>query len=281
MKMSLSQNWWFAVLAVAIPAVVLAASPTSTSKKEPPAKSVDLFVGMDSGEVEAVLIPKDSTGGTIMIKNKTDKPLTVKIPAAFAGVPILAQMGGMGGGGMGGGGMGGMGGGGGGMQGMGGGMGGGGMGGGGMGGGGMGGGGMGGMFNIAPDKVQKVKITAVCLDHGKADPNPRVPYKPVPIGDYAKDPAVAELLTLMLQGKIDQHSAQAAVWHIQNGLSWEELANKVGIKHIDGRKEPYFVAAQLERAFVAARVAKEQAEKTAKDKARSESQTYKELTGQK
>jgi len=86
---------------------------------------------------------------------------------------------------------------------------------------------------------------------------------------------------LMLQGRIDQHSAQAAAWHIQNGLSWEELANKVGVKHIDGRKEPYFVAAQLERAFAATRVAKEQAEKTAKDKERTESQTYKELTGQK
>jgi hypothetical protein len=279
MKLSFSQNWILAALVAAIPAVVLAASPASAPKKEPPAKSVDLFIGMDSGEVEAVLIPKDSTGGTIMIKNKTDKPLSVKIPAAFAGVPILAQIGmggGMGGGGMGGGGMGGMGGGGG-MQGMGGGM----MGGGGMGGGGMGGGGMGGMFNIAPDKVQKVKIAAVCLDHGKADPNPRVPYKPVPIDSYAKDPAVAELLVLMCQGKIDQHSAQAAAWHIQNGLSWEELANKVGIKHIDGRKEPYFVGAHLERAFVATRVAKEQAEKTAKEKERSESQTYKELTGQK
>jgi hypothetical protein len=276
MKLSFSQNWWLATLVVAIPAVVLAASPASAPKKEPPAKAVDLFIGMDSGEVEAVLIPKDSTGGTIMIKNKTDKPLSVKIPAAFAGVPILAQLGGgggIGGGGMGGGGMGGMGGGGG--QGMGGGM----MGGGGMGG--MGGGGMGGMFNIAPDKVQKVKITAVCLDHGKADPNPRIPYKPVPIDSYAKDPAVAELLVLMLQGKIDQHSAQAAAWHIQNGLSWEELANKVGVKHIDGRKEPYFVAAQLERAFAATRVAKEQAEKTAKEKERSDSQTYKELTGQK
>jgi hypothetical protein len=279
MKLSFSRNWWPAVLAVAIPAVVLAAGPASSPKKDkgPPAKEVDLFIGMDTGEVEAVLIPKDSTGGTIMIKNKTDQPLTVKMPAALAGVPILAQLGGaggIGGGGMGGGGLGGGGmGGGGGMQGMGGGM---------MGGmGGMGGGMGGGMFNIAPEKVQKVKIAAVCLDHGKADPNPRVPYKPVPIDSYAKDPAVAELLVLMCQGKIDQHSAQAAAWHIQNGLSWEELANKVGIKHIDGRKEPYFVAAQLERAFVAARFAKEQAEKTSKDKERSQSQTYKELTGQK
>jgi hypothetical protein len=173
-------------------------------------------------------------------------------------VPILAQRRGGGGGGMGamGGGGGGMGGGG--MQGMGGGM----MGGmGGMGGGmgGMGGGG--GMFNIAPDKVQKVKIGTVCLDHGLTDPNPRVPYKPVPIESYAKDPAIAELVKLMCSGRIDQHSAQAAAWHIQNGLSWQELANKIGIKHIDGRKEPYFTAAQLERAFMATKVVRELVEK--------------------
>ena len=47
--------------------------------------------------------------------------------------------------------------------------------------------GMGGMFNVAPDKVQKLKITTVCLDHGKTEPNPRVPFKPVPIESCAKD----------------------------------------------------------------------------------------------
>src|SRR5205823_6198253 len=156
----------------------------------------------------------------------------VNMPEAFAGVPILAQRGGGAMGGMGGrgGGMGG------GMQGMGGGM----MG--GMGGGmsgGMGGGmgGMGGMMSIAPDTVQKIKIATVCLDHGLADPSPRVQYKPIPIDSYAKDPAIAELVTLMCHGQIDQHSAQAAAWHIQNGLSWDELANKVGVTHINGTKE--------------------------------------------
>ncbi len=248
-------------LACSTALVAMAASPAK--KGAEPAKAVDLFAGIDSGEVEAVLIPKDSTEGTIILRNKTDKPLTIKLPPALAGVPILAQRGGGGGGA---GGMGGMGGGGGGGgQGMGGGMmgGGGGMGGGGMGGGGMGGGGM---FNVGPDKVQKVKIASVCLDHGLADPSPRIAYKPVPIDSYAKDSAIAELIKLMCAGQIDQHSTQAAAWHLQNGLSWEELANKVGVKHIGGRTDPYFTAAQLERAFVAARVAKEAAEKSGKEK---------------
>jgi hypothetical protein len=132
-------------------------------------------------------------------------------------------------------------------------------------GGGMGGMG-GGMFNVAPDKVQKVKIASVCLDHGLDDPNVKVPYKPVPIDSYAKDPAIEQLIKMMLTGMIDQHSAQAAAWHIQNGLSWEELANKVGFKHIDGRKDPYFKADSLQRAFVAAKLAKDQAEKEGKQK---------------
>ena len=174
-------------------------------------------------------------------------------------------MGGMGGRG---GGMSGMGG----MQGMGGGM----MGGMGMGGMGMGGGmggmGMGGMFNIGPDKVQKVKIATVCLDHGKTDPNPRVAYQPIPIESYAKDPAVVELIKLMCRRQLDQPAAQAAAWHLQNGLTWQQLAQKIGIKHIDGRTEPYFTPDQLQRALAATQFATEMAEKAGREK--SEAQSY-------
>ena len=83
---------------------------------------------MKSGDIEVQFIPKNAEEARVLVKNKTKQPLRIEMPAAFAGVPVLAQFGGggMGGGGMGGGGMGG----GGGGQGMGGGMGGGGMGGG-------------------------------------------------------------------------------------------------------------------------------------------------------
>ncbi|MEX2176809.1 MAG: hypothetical protein WD872_20750, partial [Pirellulaceae bacterium] len=140
--------------------------------------------------------------------------------------------------------------------GMGGGMGG--MGGGGMGGGGMGGGGM---FNVPAEKVGKLKLVSVCLDHGKADPNPRVPYELVPIETYAKSAEVTEVCKMLAQGQLDQHSAQAAVWHLQNGLSWEELATKIARKdRLTGRVERYFSPAHLQRALVAARVAGQRAE---------------------
>jgi hypothetical protein len=61
----------------------------------------------------------------------------------------------------------------------------------------------------------------------------------------------------MLRGQIDQHSAQAAAWHLQNGLSWQELAAKIGVKHIDGRKEPYFLPQHLQRALAATQVARQ------------------------
>src|SRR5688572_5931117 len=107
--MKFNSVWSFAVagclavarclaVAAAIPMLAWAASPEKTSKSETPAKEVDLFAGMKSGEIEAVLVYKDSTQGTINIKNKSGQPLTVKIPEAFAGVPILAQRGGGGGG---------------------------------------------------------------------------------------------------------------------------------------------------------------------------------------
>jgi hypothetical protein len=269
MKVSLSRGFVVVAMIAALPFVVLAASPSSRKVERPTGEIVGLFEGIESGDIEVKLFPKDSTEGTVTIKNKSGKPLTIAVPEALAGVPVAAQFGGggmmgggMGGGGMMGGGMGGMGG----MQGMGGGMMGGGMMGGGMGGGGMMGGGGGGFFNVAPDKVLKTKVTAVCLDHGKKDPNPRVTYKLIPIEAYAKNAEVAELMKMLVRGEIDQHSAQAAAWHLQNGLSWEELARKVGAKHLNGSVEPYFTTDQLQLALAATNAAVQRAEKASREK---------------
>ncbi len=202
--------------------------------------NVEMFGAMKSGDLEVKFIPKNATQANVIFTNKTDKPLNVKLPEAFAAVH--AQMGGMGGGGMGGGGMGG-GGMGGGGQGMGGGMG-------GMGGGGMGGGGMGGgMMAIAPGKVIKSKVTTVCMEHGKKDPNARMTYKIVPIESFTKDPAQIELARQLGYGKIDQVSAQAAMWHLADGLTWQQLASKVKVKHLNGSVEMFFNRVHLTRAY--------------------------------
>jgi hypothetical protein len=209
--------------------------------------SVEMFQAMKDGTIEVKLVPKDSSGGNVLITNKSDKPLTIKLPEAFAGVPVLAQAGGRGrgaggAGGMGGGMMQGVGGGmGGGMGGMGGGMG-------GMGGGGMGGGGGGGFFNVGPEKVGKIKVMTVCLEHGKQEPNMRVTYDVRPIETVTDKPEVAQLCKMVGNGEVSQNAAQAAVWNIANGLTWEELMNKDKAKHLDGSSEKYFSVQEIQQA---------------------------------
>ncbi len=269
--------------------VALLAAPLPAQSKKAKAKQstekleeVELFEGVKEGKLEVRLIPTDSSVGTVVITNKADQPVNVKLPRTFAGVPVNAQMGmggmgmggmgGMGGGMMGGmggmggmgmgGGMGGMGGG---MQGMGGGMGGmgggmmggmGGMGGMGMGGGmggmggmGMGGMGGGGMFRVAPDKPGKFRVTTVCLEHGKTEPNSRVPYTIVPLEKLNQDPAISKVCDLLGQGRIGQHTAQAAAWHIANGLSWDYLATKNRSESRYTGNVPFFHESELHAAM--------------------------------
>ena len=117
--------------------------------------------------------------------------------------------------------------------------------------GGMGGGmGMmgGGMFNVAPGALRKLKLATVCLEHGKEDPNPRIPYVLKPIDTFTKNPEVIELCKMLGRRKIDQQSAQAAVWHLTDGLTWQELAQKVKIKHLNGTREMFFSGRDLLRA---------------------------------
>ena len=243
--------------------------PLVNPKFDPAAKQVELFSAMEEGTIEVKLVPKDSTGGSLFVANKTKEPLTVQMPAGFAAVPISAQFGG-GMGGMGGG-MGGMGGGMGGMggqqQSMGGGMGGGmgGMGG-GMGGmgGGMGGmgGGMGGMgggfFSIPAEKTVRVPFTSVCLNHGLNEPTPRTKYTVMPVDKYTKDPVLQSLIFMVGTGKLDQHSAQAATWHITDNMSWQQLAQKgKGPVRVPG--DNYFSAANIQAAIQIAGMAQSQA----------------------
>ncbi len=45
---------------------------------------------MEKGDISVKVIPKDSTQCRVLIENKTDQPLSVKLPDAFAAVPVLA-----------------------------------------------------------------------------------------------------------------------------------------------------------------------------------------------
>jgi hypothetical protein len=228
----------------------LAASPSGGPLKpgefNPDHESVEMFQAIERGQIEVKIIPRDSTECNVLIENKSDRPLNVELPAAFVGVPVLAQFGG---------GMGGMGGGGG-TQAMGGGMGGmGGMGGGGMGGGGMGGG----FFNVAPERVGQFKVPTVCLEHGKRDPRPAVPYVIRPIEEFTDRPAVHALCQMLGSGQLNQRAAQFAAWMLQCDMSWQELAAK-RLRFANGTSRPYFSPMEIQGGVQLATMAVKQAE---------------------
>lgn len=191
------------------------------------AREVDLFKGMEEGLIEVKLIQKNSKVGNLIVENKTKEALTVKLPEAFVGQQVLNQLGGGLGGGGGGLGGGGQGAGGGGGQATGGGAGGGGGGGlgGGLGGGGGGlGGGGGGFFSVPAERVVRLPVRSVCLEYGKHEPSSRMEYRVTPVESFSKDPTLKEVLGFVSEGKASENVAQAAAWHLSNGMSWSELA---------------------------------------------------------
>ena len=238
---------------------LFAAAVTVTAAEEPAAASAargaataapDLFEAEKLGLVGLRYIPNDAKSAQVIVTNRTRRPLTLRLPAAFAGVPVLAQMG-MGMGGMGGGGQAGFGAGGigGGAQATGGGMGGlGGQGMNGMGGGGLGGAG-GGAFSIPPERTRAFRVPTVCLEYGKREPSSRMPYTIGPVESFSSDPQLAVVLELLGRGQLPQKVAQAAAWHLSSGLSWQQLAAEK-IDHAGGvPDEPYFSPAELQAAY--------------------------------
>jgi hypothetical protein len=223
------------------------------------AETVDMFAAIEKGQIDVKLIPKDSKQSRVIIQNKTDKPLSVKLPATFAGVPVLAQ--GFGAGGMGG--DGGGRGGGGGNQAVGGGMGGGGMGGGGMGGG-------GGFFNVEPEKVGQFKAPTVCLEHGKAEPRPAVAYEIKPLDKVSDKPEVQELCRMLGEGTVPQRAAQLAAWHFANDMSWEQLAAEK-YHFANGGTAPAYSPQELQAAMQIAGVASKAAKEREKAAPKSDS----------
>jgi hypothetical protein len=231
-----------------------AESARANSASAPASAVSDLFEAEERQEVSIKYIPNNSKSAQIIVTNRTRSPQTLRLPATFAGVPVLAQ-GGMGGGGMGGGGR--AGGNGGGAQAMGGGgFGGQGMN--GMGGGGRGQGG-GGAFSIPPERSRTFRVPTVCLEYGKTEPSSRMPYKLVRADSFSSDPKLAVVLESLGRGELSQKVAQAAVWHMANGLSWEKLAAEK-IDHAGGiPDEPYFSQAELIAAHRVVALATEEA----------------------
>jgi len=206
-----------------------------------PAEKVELFAAIAQQQIDVKFIPKNSTQANVLIENKTNKPLSIQLPAAFAAVPVLGQAAAPGGAGTRttssqpqpmGGGFGGM----------------------GMGGMGMGGMGGGGFFNIAPERAAQLQVPGVCLDHGKAEPRPAIRYEIKPLETVTTREGVRETLAMLAEGRVNQRVAQIVAWHLVNGMSFEELAAK-RLQFADGTSRPYFSPAEINAAMMTAAVA--------------------------
>jgi hypothetical protein len=249
----------FALVLFAIGGSRLLVAADSSQSKSPTegGPPIELFQAMKDGQADVTFIAKSDHEARILIKNNTTKPLHLQMPEAFAGVPVVAQFGG-GGGGRGGGGIGGGGrggGGGGGQQSVGGG-GGGGIG----GGGGQGGGGGGGFFSVPPEQTAKINVPVVCLDHGLRDPSSSRPYKMVPAEEHLDRPAVVELLKAFGRGDLKQDAVQAAAWHLNNDMSWDQLAAKLAGTKRSPSRPPYFRADAIRAGMAYANEATRRAE---------------------
>ena len=209
-----------AMTSISVNAPAFAAEVSKEVAIEP---TVEWFAAEEAGQIEVKFIPKNATEATVMVKNLTAAPVRIKLPEAFAAVPINAQ--GFGGGGMGGGGMGG-----------------GGMG--GMGGGGMGGG----MMRVPGNKELKVKVATVCLEHGKPDPNPKMAYKMIPAEQFTQDARVLGVCKMLGYGLTTQNTAQAAAWHLTDNMSWEQLAAKNRVQSKYTGNVPFFAPFELRQA---------------------------------
>lgn len=211
------------------------------------AKTVELFEGMKDGDVGAKIVVMNDHEARIFLANQTKQPLNIQLPEAFAAVPAVAQFGGGGGGGntsTGGG-----------NQSAGGGLGG-------------GGGGGGGVFSIPPDTTKRLDVPVLCLDHGLRDPSSSKPYNLVPASAHIDRPAVVELLKAFGRGELQHGAAQAATWHLNSDVSWEELATKLTGTRRNINRSPYFsrneIRAGLAYANEATRLAAEAERERAK-----------------
>ncbi len=169
---------------------------------------MELFAGLEQQQLEVQLIPRDASQCRLLISNKTDQPLSVKLPEAFAGVPVLAQIGAFGanmppgsnaapaanapqrvGGSAPANGAAGP-----------------------------------AVMNVPPESMRQVKVETVCLDYGNPTPRAAIKYEIRPMSAATDKAGLAEVCELLGRHEISHRAAQLAAWHLSNGMSWQSLA---------------------------------------------------------
>jgi hypothetical protein len=127
-------------------------------------------------------------------------------------------------------------------------------------------------FSVPPEKTAKIDMAVVCLDHGLRDPSSSTAYKMVPADAVVDRPAVVELLKAFGRGELKHGAAQAAAWHLNNDLSWQQLAAKLQGTKRSFKRPPYFSADEIRTALTQpAESAKRMPSSTHREEERAES----------
>jgi len=104
----------------------------------------------------------------------------------------------------------------------------------------------GGVFSVSPGKVVRKTLKSVCLQYGIPEPGPRNRYKLAPIDEVASNDQVSRLLGYLTPA--NQRVVQLAAWHLNNKMSWDQLA-RVRIPPGNGRSVQPFQRRELEAAY--------------------------------
>jgi len=220
--------------------------PAKGSPATEPA-AAELFAAIDRGVVEAKVVVRDQYHARVILRNTTDAPLRLQLPDAFAARPILAQQGfnfpstgqnqtqaqpqavsGPFGSQSG-------------NQGF------------------NFGSGQGqganqnffgnnnNVFNIAPESVRSIPIACFCVELGKPNPRSIHAYELVKFEAVGGDPRLAAVFERYARGDLDREAVQAAVWHLTDEKSWDDLG-KLSRRIALNAEAPIFSGRQLQLA---------------------------------
>lgn len=162
-------------------------------------EEMDMISAEQSGVIAVKFIASNEKKSRLIIHNQTDKPLSIRLPSSFAAIPVLAQINGAGfnsggivprspqrlGGGL----------------------------------------PQNNAFGIDPFAKIVIPVNTVCLDFGLPTPNTRTKFKIVSLDKVSYDPRLQKLLVALADHRLPQKVAQIAIWNINNGTSFNDIAN--------------------------------------------------------
>lgn len=98
-------------------------------------------------------------------------------------------------------------------------------------------------FTIPGKRKVMIALHSACAEHGKRPPISRMTYELKTLDKQVENKTLQRIIQGYDPLSTDPRAFQAIVWHLENGLSWEDLAQKT-IKTA-GQVEPYFTRSQL------------------------------------